>query len=392
MSAMRRLLPLFGLVLFSLLLACSSGGAAAPSKEAPKPAAPAANPASPASPAAGPLTPDQWERILTEAKREGTVVVYGHSIPELRRAVTEGFQKAYPIKVDYVTGPSGEMRQRIEQEVATKRVSIDVRVSGVSEADALKYLPEKWFEALDDKLLPEVVDPAAWKHGKIKWVDNDQRYMPQATEWIMTDLFTNASIVPPASITSWRDLLKPEYKSKIAAFDPRIGGPGIATGRYILHFFGDQYARDLYEGQGVTLTRDPRQLAEWVARGVYPIGLGLDTSVEQFRAEGFPVERVFPADGPGSVLGGYSVANVYNGSPHPNAAIVYVNWLLSREGQEIYTAAIKEPSLRVDVPTTGIPEYIIPKPGVDYPDQYAENWLANISPDLLQRWNNILVR
>ena len=73
MSYLPRLLPLLGVVLLSLVIACSSGGAAAPPKEAPKPAAQAASPANPA--VAGPLTPDQWDRILTEAKREGTVVV-----------------------------------------------------------------------------------------------------------------------------------------------------------------------------------------------------------------------------------------------------------------------------------------------------------------------------
>ena len=398
MSYLPRLLSLLCLVALPLVLACSSGGASAPPQAAPKPAAQAApKPAAQAASTSGPaplaaLTPDQWERILNEAKREGSVVVYGHSIPELRRAVTEGFQAAYPIKLDYVTGPPPEMRQRLEQEMATKRITIDVWVSGVSESDVLKYLPDGWYESLNDKLLPEVADPSVWKHGKLKWVDNEQRYMPQATEWIMTDLFVNANVVPPSSITSWRDLLKPEYKGKIAAFEPRIGGPGLATGRYILHTFGDQFARDLFEGQGVTITRDPRQLAEWVARGAYPIGIGLDTSVEQFRVEGFPVERVFPADGPGSVLGGYSVVKVFNGRPHPNAAFVFVNWLLSREGQEAYAAGIKEPSLRTDVSTAGIPDYLIPRPGTKYPDQYTQDWLSTIAPDLLQRWNNILVR
>lgn len=374
----------------ALLAGCEAPPAAPAAPTQATAAAPGGTPA--ASPATF-LSAAEWERILAEAKREGTVTVYGAPIPDVRRAVTEGFERAHGIKLDYVIGPPGEIRQRNEQELAANRLTIDVHFSGVSEPDALNYLPQGRFESLSGKLTAAAADPAVWKGGRLKWVDNEGRYLLQTTDWVMTDLFANTRVIPANAIASWRDLLKPEYKGKIAAWDPRIPGPGIATGRYLLKTFGDQYARDLFLGQAVTLTRDVRQIAEWIAREVYPIGLGLDTTVERFRAEGFPVERVFPADGPGSVLGGWSVIRIFKGSiPHPNGAIVYVNWLLSKEGQEIYTRAIKEPSLRTDVGAEGIPAYLLPRSGVNYPDQYTEDWLSTVAPDLQKRWNDILGR
>lgn len=60
--------------------------------------------------------------------------------------------------------------------------------------------------------------------------------------------------------------------------------------RYLVHQFGDDFVVRLYKGQEVTLSRDHRQVAEWVARGTYPIVLGsVQSMIEMFRKEGFPI-------------------------------------------------------------------------------------------------------
>jgi len=138
----------------------------------------------------------------------------------------------------------------------------------------------------------------------------------------------------------------------------------------VAYLFGDQFLQDLYAGQQVVLTADYRQLAEWVARGNYPVGLSLvQASVEPLRAAGLPLERVFPDDGPGSTLGGFSVVMKIKGSPNPNAAVLFINWYLSKEGQSIWEREMLETSLRTDLPHN-VPDYIIPKPGVQYVDVY----------------------
>jgi hypothetical protein len=91
---------------------------------------------------------------------------------------------------------------------------------------------------------------------------------------------------------SWKDLLKPQYKGKIAVYDPRRSGPGQTPVGYLATLFGNDYLRELYVGQQVRLTADNRQLAEWVAHGEYPIGIGLvQFAVEIFRNPVSPSRR-----------------------------------------------------------------------------------------------------
>lgn len=331
-----------------------------------------------------------WNKIVAEAKKEGTVVVNGPSIRELSQGLTEGFKKAYGINVEYL-GLGFEVVTRMEREALAGKPSIDTYTGGTR--TILILMDKNLAEPIDNKLhLPEVKEAKNWRGGKLKWVDTKQRFGLQGTEWVMTDLFVNSDIVKPEQITSWKDLLKPEWKGKIGSFDPRIGGAGQAVGRYLIEKFGEDFIVQLYQGQQVTFTREHRQVAEWAARGTYPIVLApVQSMIERFRKEGFPLVRVFPKDGPGSLLGGFSTVAMLKNPPHPNAATVFINWVASKEGQEIVSRALLEPSRRVDVPTSLVPDYVLPQPGVKYAiDQYSEQWQRDVAPKLEERLQKAL--
>ena len=148
----------------------------------------------------------------------------------------------------------------------------------------------------------------------------------------------------------------------------------------------------LYQGQQVTFTREHRQVAEWAARGTYPIVLAaVQSMIERYRKEGFPLVRVFPKDGPGSLLGGFSTVAMLKNPPHPNAATLFLNWVTSKDGQEVVSRALLEPSRRVDVPTSLVPDYVLPQPGVKYDiDQYSEEWQREVAPKLEERLQKAL--
>jgi ABC-type Fe3+ transport system substrate-binding protein len=194
----------------------------------------------------------------------------------------------------------------------------------------------------------------------------------------------NSANVKAAEIVAWTDLLRPEYKGKIAAYDPRSGGPGQAAAAYLVHLHGAEFLHKLYTDQQVVFTRSGSQLAEWAARGVYPIILGsLAADIEKFSRAGIKTLVVGSmSDGPGSLLGGSSVIIQPKGSPHPSAATVFLNWYMSKPGQDVYSTTWETPSRRLDVQVPTIPAYTVPKPGAAYLDQYEEDWYVNTRPKL----------
>lgn len=314
-----------------------------------------------------------WSALQAKAKAEGTVVVAGPPVPPLRAGIVEGFKKAYGIDVNYLPLRGGEVVTRLERESKLGKVSIDVNLGSSS----CWELARKGQVA---DMVPILVDPALadkslWKDGKPRMVGATQdaglpadfKCFLQLGEWVMTDLFVNSKMIKPGEIKSWKDLLKPEYKGKIVAFDPRRSGPGHTTVGYLQHKFGPAFLEKLYADQDVRLSTDVRQLAEWVARGTYPIGLSVvQSGVEVFRREGLPIERVFPEDGVGALTAGFSGIMKIKDAPNSAAADLLINWMASREAQIMYQDAMLEKSLRTDVGNGKVPEYVVPKPGVNY--------------------------
>jgi len=364
-----------GLVGLILLAVACAPAAPAGVGTAPQPAAqPAARESAPGQPAtkpAGEPASAEWDRVKEAAKREGTVVVSGPGAPELRTGITEGFQKAHGITVEYLGLPSGEIQTRVDREQKAGQPSIDVYVGGST--TCWNMAERGYVDPIAPELMdPAILNPAVWRDGVLPLLSPLPGQPPdfncafQFAEWVPPDLMVNTQLVPPSTITSWRDLLKPEYKGRITAYDPRSAGPGQTPAAYLLILFGEQYLRDLYLGQEVALSRDDRQLAESVARGSYGIGIGLiPPQIEQFRALGLPLQRVIPADGPGYTTGGFGTLMKLKGSPHPNAARVFINWYLTKEAQEIHEGAMMEPSLRADV-VRKAPDYIVPRADVKY--------------------------
>jgi ABC-type Fe3+ transport system substrate-binding protein len=87
-------------------------------------------------------------------------------------------------------------------------------------------------------------------------------------------------------------------------------------------------------------------------RGRYPIGIGLsDGMLAPFREEGLgQTVRAINRGGSGAIPAGNGSGTVMllSNAPHPNAARVYLNWLLSREGQSAWTSRLGDKSRRLD--------------------------------------------
>ena len=321
-----------------------------------------------------------WQSAFAAARQEGKVVVTGMGL--LSESLPAAFKRDTGIDLEFLAGPASDTAARFMREIEAGHPTIDISLGGGQEVALIKnggMVPVK-----PQFMLPGVTKPQNWTDGHPRWFDTAQEYMFQGTNWVFGWPLVNAKLVKPSDVASWQDLLKPEFKGKIAADDPRVPGPGQAQAAYIAETFGIDFLKKLYIGQEVTLTRDSRQLVEWVARGVHPIALGsLPVTIERFRSQGFnELTVVSPTDGPGCILGGFSVLKEAKNAPHPAAARIFVNWYASAPGQEAYSRAMMEPSTRTDVKPDNIPDYMIPTPGTRYLNQYEQTWYVDERPKL----------
>ncbi len=322
------------------------------------------------------VSPDwqkKWDTLVTAAKKEGKVVVYlGPSPPEVRTEVAKAFKDKYGISVEFFTGRGGEVVARLQAEKA----------GGINVADAVIIGDTNWFDEvrpmkisspLDPLLiLPEVKNPARWRGGKLPMMDDTRQALAFVT--IADQFYTvNKDMVKEGEMSTVMDLLKPAWKGKIVMNDPSMSGNGSAWFAFImLKALGEEKGAQFMRGlarQEPLISRDSRQITEWVARGKYPVAVGASLGMPiSFIKQGAPIRLARVKDG--TVLTtGIGIVMATNYAPHPAAAQLFVNWLLSREGGTVWSQAYGYPSTRIDVATKGFLPEVIPAPTDIYPDE-----------------------
>jgi ABC-type Fe3+ transport system substrate-binding protein len=314
--------------------------------------------------------PPEWDRVLTAAKAEGQVTVAG--FPLLEEKMSAAFQRDTGIQLNFLSSNTAEQSARLEAEARAKNLTIDILLGGGRELGPM--MKDGLLEPVKPQLILPGVSPKDFREGRLKWMDKASQYLLQGAEYVFGWLLVNNDKVDPKEIRTWRNLLDPKYRGKIASYDLRSPGPGQGSAAWIYNTFGMDYVKALFLDQQVKFSTDNRQLVEMVARGTTPIVFGaIQTEVERFRKAGFAnLAVVLPEDAPGYLTGGYSVLKQAKGVPHPKAATVFINWYMSRPGQEVYESVMLETSRRTDL-HTGLPEYLVPRPGVKYYEAFNED-------------------
>ena len=315
---------------------------------------------------AAPSWQAEWERVLQAAKQEGVVSLLGTTGVDVRDALTLPFQKAYGIQVDYFGGSGSQQATRVSAERRAGKYAWDIFVGGTT-TGFTSMIPIKAFDSLDPALiLPDVKDPKNWRGGGIEFVDPG-RQMAVMTPTHRVILIVNSAAVDPNSFKSYKDLLNPKWKGQIAIDDPRRSGPGQACFTFFfLHpELGPDFIRALAR-QEPAVFRDPSQLVNLVGQGKYPILIGpRDTMLADALKRSLPISIVNPRmvrEGSDISPASGNVA-MFNRAPHPNAAKVYINWLLSKEGQTDHARALGTVSSRLDVPHDHAESWKVPQPG-----------------------------
>jgi iron(III) transport system substrate-binding protein len=326
----------------------------------------------------------EWNRVVAAAKKEGKVAIMSSlGGAGNRQALIEPFQKKYGVEVDYFSSSGSKMVSRIKGERAGGLSLWDIFIGGTS-TPMTGLKPDGLLDPLEPAfILPEVKEGKNWMGGKVEYAEKDKTILVMLS-YTKSAIFVNTKLVNVEEFKSVKDLLNPKWKGKILAGDPRYPGPGQATFSYFYAHkeLGPGFIRDLAK-QDLHLLRDDRQTSEWLATGKYPILVGgSDTDVEPFLREGLPIRILNPKQ---LKEGGYLTAgagglSLISKAPHPNAAKLYINWLLSKEGQSVLVKSNGYPSRRIDTPMPTEPWKFPPQEG--FWISYDENAVFGIKDKL----------
>jgi len=298
-----------------------------------------------------------WDKTIKAAEEEGALTIY--MTQAFEPVFRDGFQKKYPkIKVTMATGRGPELSQRVMSERRAEKFAVDLYISG-NISPLTVFHRAKILEPIKPLLLlPEVVDTSAWYEGKHHYDDPENRYIfvfegtPRSGE-----ITYNTKLVNPSEIKSYWDLLNPKWKGKIVSVDPLVSGPISAA-----HIFfykqpdlGAEFLRRLHADTDIAIVRSNEQMLDWLSAGKFAFGIGA-RDVDTAMMQGLPLMQFLPgALKEGSSVTAYNgTLSYFNRAPHPNAAKVAINWLLSREGQTAWLDANQKTgglydSLREDI-------------------------------------------
>ncbi len=348
-----------------------------------------AAPSSKSSPVADKGWEQKWNSTLAQAKEEGTVNVYTHWLPATRTALGQAFKDKYGINVEFSTFTSGsDLMARVQAENRAGIYAADVFGMGVSPL-LNNMKPEGLLGPVQPLLiLPDVANPKAWFSGKLPLPDKEGMAFGMVG-MVMHMVVFNTDMIKTGEITTYRDLLKPQYKGKITMHDPSISGSANAAVTNIGHYLWGEaetkdFLRKLLKDQGTVVQRDYRLHLESVARGKYAIGLAPTADLmAEFLNLGAPIKMAI-VDEDTIYTSSAGAVGVPAKIAHPNAAAVFVNWLLTKEGQAIIVKTMGNPSTRLDAPTEGVSPLFIPDPNKKYYNGDTEESLAAKT-----EWRNI---
>lgn len=302
----------------------------------------------------------KWDSIVAGAKKEGAVsIIITAWTPRVPNALTPALKARYGIDLEYTPTTRGvEQVAKIRAEQRAGLFTYDFFGTGSTTAINIMK-PEGILGPIEPYLvLPEVKDPSRWRNGRLPFVDKDKLFLGMAASK-QHYLVYNTSLVKKGEITSYKDILRPEYAGKIIMNDPSTSGAGAALFAHLaLDIWNMEEARDylrqLLKQQKAVIERDNRLHIEAVARGKYPIALGTSPEVvATFIDAGAPIEPVVAKEGTNvtSAAAGVTLPTRF---AHPNAAVFFLNWLLSKEGQTVFGQAWGTPTMRVDAAAEGI--------------------------------------
>jgi len=277
----------------------------------------------------------EWDKVVAAAKKEGKLVVCMSPSVGRRDFLLKQWKDDFPeieLSLSIVSG------SRFVPAVVTERnagrylwdVFHSGPNSGVTAIKAGLLDP-----LLPELILPEAKDEKAWGGWDDAFYDHERKYILGLSADVQTAYY-NAKLLAPdrAQRLGLKVLLDPDLKGKIYWFDPRGTGTGAPFLVLVERVLGREAWRKIMVDQDPVFVSSQGAAAEAVVRGKATIAFSgpIEENLRDFRKAGLQFDVRNLGNTPETAYLGADGASlaVFNGRPHPNAARVFVNWIMTR--------------------------------------------------------------
>jgi iron(III) transport system substrate-binding protein len=323
------------------------------------------------------------QSVIDAANKEGKVVFYTGIERPAAEALIAAFKKKYPsIDAEAVRASSSKLATRLDAEIEANRVEGDVFEF------SLTYLTD------DLKNRGEILHYDSPEYAAYPAQYKDPGYWA-ATGISSVIILVNTDMVDAANMpTSWWDLTKPFWKDKLTIDNLEVSGTGYSWLIAVVN--NDKLGWKYIEALGknnISLERGHAGMAQKVAAGEYAAATEMsDFHMKNLRnaSASVPVRGIWPTEG---VPQEPWTAGILKRAPHPNAAKLFLDFLLSKEGQTLYASAMGWTSARTDGSKSTLAEApdhvtkmdsgLTPEQALKVRDEYVARWkkLWNVSGD-----------
>lgn len=263
------------------------------------------------------------EDLITAAKAEGELVVYGSCEEEYLSAACANFEKVFGIKTTFQRLSTGEVQAKIEEENGNP--SADVWFGGTTDPYNV-CASEGLLEAYEAKNASHLTSDM-YRDAQGRWYGI---YKGILGFMVNTDELTRRGLEAPQD---WQDLLKPEYQGLIWLSNYNTAGTAKLVINTMIQKYGHdegiQYLVDLDKNIEV-YTKSGSGPSKNVGTGECVIGIGfLHDGITQINDNGYTnIQLIVPSSGTSFEIGATAI---FKGAAHPNAAKLWIEYALSPE-------------------------------------------------------------
>lgn len=313
------------LAISALTLAACGGGTAEPDETS----EPDRDPGGEATGEPGGGADDPLAELIAAAEAEGQLVWYQTADERIGQRVADAFSEAYDIQVSFNRLNSSQLEQRFSAEMEAGSPAVDVIIPGYATFFD-EAVDQGWLTRLSEEEIPEY-PPAHLPAEAI--LEDSGTAIVNITPYVFG--YNTEHVSADEAPSTWGDLLDPKWEGRILMSDPTISSVYTAMYYMVEQEYGIEYLEQLG-------ARQPR-----IFQGAAPMGEALAAG-EGYLAVPLPVVFMANLQEEGAPIdwktmdisiGNASVLGLVSNAPNPNAARLFIHWLLSEEGMEVFTSS-----------------------------------------------------